>query len=118
MPGDPSYYVERQAIYLVVGIVFMLVLSRIDYARLRRYKNAIYAALILSILAVLGLGHAARGSQRAIALPLFSFQASELGKVLLILVAVGVRRRPLAQAARARHDRARDARRADRRRCS
>ena len=38
-----------------------------------------------SILAVLGIGHAARGSQRAIELPFFSFQASELGKVLLVL---------------------------------
>ena len=63
----------------------MLVLSRIDYARLRQFKNGIYALLILSILAVFGLGHSANGAQRAISLPFFSFQASELGKVLLIL---------------------------------
>ena len=40
---------------------------------------------MFSILAVLGLGHSANGAQRAINFPLFSFQASELGKVLLIL---------------------------------
>jgi rod shape determining protein RodA len=85
LPGQPSYYVDRQAIYLGVGLLFMLVLSRIDYARLRRFKNGIYAALILSILAVLGAGHSVQGSVRAISLPLFSFQASELGKVLLTL---------------------------------
>jgi rod shape determining protein RodA len=85
IPGDPRYYVVRQAVYLGVGLVFMVVLSRIDYAHLRRLKNVIYGALIFSILAVLALGHAARGSQRAIELPLFSFQASELGKVLLIV---------------------------------
>jgi rod shape determining protein RodA len=85
IPGQPHYYVDRQAIYLIVGVVFMAVLSRIDYARLRPLKSWIYGALMLSILAVLGLGHAARGSQRAIELPFFSFQASELGKVLLIL---------------------------------
>jgi rod shape determining protein RodA len=85
VPGQPRYYVDRQALYLAVGFVFMLVLSRLDYARLRRLKNVIYGALIVSILAVLGLGHAARGSQRAINFPFFSFQASELGKVLLIL---------------------------------
>jgi rod shape determining protein RodA len=83
--GDPTYYAKRQAIYLVLGFVFMLVLSRIDYAQLRRLKNGIYAALMLSIFAVLGLGHAANGSLRSISLPFFSFQASELGKVLLIL---------------------------------
>ena len=63
----------------------MLVLARIDYARLRPLKNGIYALLILSILAVLGAGHSANGAQRAISLPFFSFQSSEIGKVLLIL---------------------------------
>jgi rod shape determining protein RodA len=85
IPGRPLYYVDRQLVYLGVGLVLMLVLSRIDYARLRKAKNVIYALLILSILAVLGGGHSAKGAVRAISLPFFSFQASELGKVLLIL---------------------------------
>jgi rod shape determining protein RodA len=85
LPGQPHYYVNRQLIYLLVGLGAMLVLSRVDYSRLRQFKNGIYALLMLSILAVLGLGQAARGSQRAINLPFFSFQASEIGKVLLVL---------------------------------
>jgi len=83
--GDPHYYVDRQGAYLVVGMIFMLVLSRLDYSRLLGLRNQIYVALLVSILAVLGLGHSAKGAQRAINFPLFSFQASELGKVLLIL---------------------------------
>lgn len=85
VPGQPHYYTDRQLTYLIVGSLLMLALSRLDYARLRPLKNAIYGLLIFSILAVLGLGHTARGSQRAINLPFFSFQASELGKVLLTL---------------------------------
>jgi rod shape determining protein RodA len=85
IPGNPSYYVDRQAVYLGVGLVLMVVLARVDYARLRRYKWQIYGVLIFTILAVIGLGHSANGAQRAIALPFFSFQASELGKVLLML---------------------------------
>ena len=85
IPSDPHYYVDRQAIYLVVGFVLMLGLASIDYSVLRRLKNAMYATLLFSILAVLALGHSAKGSLRAINLPLFSFQASELGKVLLIV---------------------------------
>jgi rod shape determining protein RodA len=86
VPGQPHYYVDRQAIYLVVGLVLMVVLARVDYARLRQFMYGIYAALLASILAVLVLGHeSALGAQRAIEFPLFSFQASELGKVLLIL---------------------------------
>jgi len=83
--GQPRYYVDRQAVYLVVGLGLMLALSRIDYSRLRHIAYGIYAALLLSILAVLVLGHSANGAQRAINFPLFSFQASEIGKVLLIL---------------------------------
>ncbi len=90
VPGDPHYYVVRQGIYLAIGVAMMLALSRLDYSRLRQFKNGIYATLILSILAVLGLGHGAKGSVRAINLPFFSFQASELGKVLLILALSGL----------------------------
>jgi rod shape determining protein RodA len=85
IPGDPHFYMERQAIYLAVGFVLMLGLTRVDYAALRRLKNPIYAVLIFIILAVLALGHATKGSVRSINFPLFSFQSSELGKVLLIL---------------------------------
>jgi rod shape determining protein RodA len=83
--GQPHYYVDRQATYLVVGLVLMAVLSRVNYSRLRPLMYGIYGALLLSILAVLGLGHTAKGAKRAINFPLFSFKASELGKVLLIL---------------------------------
>jgi rod shape determining protein RodA len=85
VPGQPSYYVDRQLTYLIVGSLLMIALSRLDYARLRPLKNATYGLLLFTILAVLVLGHSARGSQRAINLPFFSFQASELGKVLLTL---------------------------------
>ncbi len=86
VPGQPHYYIERQAIYLFVGFAMMVALSRMDYARLRHLMYPIYGALLLSILAVLALGHkSALGAQRAIEFPLFSFQASELGKVLLII---------------------------------
>jgi rod shape determining protein RodA len=88
IPGNPHYYVERQAIYLAVGLALMVALSRVDYARLRHLMYPIYGALILSILAVLALGREIKGSvhsTRAISFPLFSFQASELGKVLLIV---------------------------------
>jgi rod shape determining protein RodA len=85
VPGSPNYYVDRQGVYLAIGFLAMIGISRLDYARLRRYKNVIYGALMLGIVAVLGLGHSAQGAQRAINFPLFSFQASELGKVLLIV---------------------------------
>ena len=83
--GDPNYYVSRQAVYFVVGTVIAVVLARIDYSRLRGAKYVVYGLLIASILAVSALGSVARGSRRAIDVGFFSFQASELGKVLLVI---------------------------------
>jgi rod shape determining protein RodA len=83
--GDPHYYVNRQAVYFVVGAVLAVVLARVDYSRLRGAKYVVYGLLIASIVAVSALGSVARGSRRAIDLGFFSFQASELGKVLLVV---------------------------------
>jgi rod shape determining protein RodA len=85
IPGDPHYYVNRQAVYFVVGLVLATVLARIDYSRLRETKYVVYGMLIAGILAVQAAGTAARGSRRAIDVGFFSFQASELGKVLLVV---------------------------------
>jgi rod shape determining protein RodA len=83
IPGDPNYYAYRQALYAGVGLVFMFLLSRFDYSRLREWKIGIYAFMIVAILAVYALGFSARGSRRAIEFGFFNFQASELGKLLL-----------------------------------
>ena len=38
VPGQPYYYVERQAIYAGVGLVLMYGVSRLDYSRLRELQ--------------------------------------------------------------------------------
>lgn len=83
--GDPNYFAKRQAAYAGVGLVLMFLVSRFDYSRLREWKLGIYGAMIGSILLVYALGFSARGSRRAIELPFFNFQASELGKLLLVV---------------------------------
>jgi len=85
IPGDPNYFVYRQTAYAVVGIVLMLVLSRIDYSRFRDWKAGLYVGMIALIVATFALGSVARGSRRAIDLGFFQLQTSELGKVLLVL---------------------------------
>jgi rod shape determining protein RodA len=82
---SPNYYPERQGIYFIVGLLLAAIIARFDYSRLRELKYGLYALMIATVVLVSALGSVARGSRRAIALPFFSFQASELGKVLLIL---------------------------------
>jgi rod shape determining protein RodA len=83
--GQPNYFMYRQLGYAGVGIVLMLLLSRFDYSRLRDWKFGIYGFMIVSILLVYALGFSARGARRAIEFGFFNFQASELGKVLLVV---------------------------------
>jgi rod shape determining protein RodA len=83
--GSPHYYTIRQAAYGAIGIVLMLLLARIDYSRFRELRFGLYAVMLACITAVLLLGATTRGSQRWIELPFFTFQPSELGKVLLIV---------------------------------
>jgi rod shape determining protein RodA len=87
--GNPYFFVVRQSIYAVIGIALMLAIARIDYSRFRELRVGLYTAMISSIIAVLVLGSAARGSRRWIEFPFFTFQPSELGKVLLIAALAG-----------------------------
>ena len=89
IPNSPYFYVIRQAIYGVIGIALMLGLARVDYSRFRELRVGLYTAMMTTIIAVLLLGQATRGSRRWIELPFFTFQPSELGKVLLILALAG-----------------------------
>jgi len=89
VPGSPNYYVDRQAIYGLLGVIGMLILTRIDYSRFRELRVGIYTFLCASVSLVFVFGFAARGSRRAFELPFFSFQPSELGKLLLVLALAG-----------------------------
>jgi rod shape determining protein RodA len=79
-----SYYVERQAIYAGIGLAVALLLTRLDYSRLREYKLALYGVMIALNIVVLGMP-AVQNAHRWIPLPFFQVQSSEFGKVLLIV---------------------------------
>jgi rod shape determining protein RodA len=83
MPGQPLYYVERQGIYAALGLVVALLLTRIDYSRLREYKFGMYGLLIVLNIVVFAMP-LVRGAHRWIPLPFFQVQSSEFGKILLV----------------------------------
>src|SRR5213596_3200362 len=67
----------------------MLAIACVDYSRFRELRVGLYTAMMGSIILVLLLGQATRGSKRWIELPFFTFQPSELGKILLICALAG-----------------------------
>jgi rod shape determining protein RodA len=89
IPGEPWYYVERQGIYAIVGLVLMYGVSRIDYSRLRELRYPVYGVMVALLVLVIAIATATRGAKSWIALPFFNFQPSELGKVLLVVALSG-----------------------------
>jgi rod shape determining protein RodA len=88
--GSPDYYVNRQMIFAAIGVVVMLVVAQVDISRFRELTWGLYGLLIFLILINIPLGSSQNGAELSIHLPGgFSFQSSEFGKVLLILVLAG-----------------------------
>ncbi|MDQ4081416.1 MAG: FtsW/RodA/SpoVE family cell cycle protein, partial [Actinomycetota bacterium] len=85
VPGNPDYYLVRQAINVTLGVIALVVVVVVNPELYRRYRKALYLALI-GVLALVFVADAIRGTQRWIEVGFFRFQPSELGKILLILV--------------------------------
>lgn len=96
--GDPAYYLKRQALYAVVGLVLLAVLSRVDFRALRFAAGPLVLTSVVLLLAVLVLGTAVNGARRWLSLGALDFQPSELAKLALALwLAAWLARRPAPQ---------------------
>jgi cell division protein FtsW len=85
--GDPMSYLKRQAVYALIGLVFMIVASRFDYHRLRYLAPPFLLVALGLCTAVLVLGPAINGARRWFVFGPASFQPSELAKLALCLFA-------------------------------
>jgi cell division protein FtsW len=81
--GDPAYYVKRQGMFALLGIVAMIVASRFDHTRLRPLAPTVVAVSVLLLLAVLVAGQRVNGARRWFAVGPLSIQPSEIMKVSL-----------------------------------
>ena len=87
-------YLEKQAIRAAVGIVVMLIASRIDYRRMRAIS--FLALVVIAVLLIIclipgtyGIAPVIGGARRWIHLGPLSFQPSELAKFFLVCWAAG-----------------------------
>ena len=85
VPGDQTYFVSRQEVYIAVGAVLAAVTTAVSPEIYRRYAKALYALTVTLLLLVLVVGDDVRGSKRWIEFGSFRLQPSEIGKILLIL---------------------------------
>jgi rod shape determining protein RodA len=92
---NPHYYVERQGLYVVVGIVVMIVVSRVDYRRLESAATPLYVICLFSLAGVFVVGQSALGAQRWYDLKFIQIQPSEFAVLFIILaIATYCQRRP------------------------
>ena len=82
---DPAYYLKRQAIYAVVGIVALVLLSRTDFRRLRFAVPPLLLASFALLVAVLVIAEPVNGARRWIELGPATIQPSELAKLAIAL---------------------------------
>ena len=84
--GQNVSMVIRQAMYMVVGTVGMIIIAQIPPRMLMRMSSWIYAGGVCLLLWVLFMGIQSKGAQRWIQLPGFRFQPSEIIKLIMPIV--------------------------------
>jgi rod shape determining protein RodA len=84
---DPGFYIKKQAIYLVVGVVAMAVAAIVDYRLAKLYAPFIYLSCVgLLLLVQTPLGRAAKGAQRAFQFAGFQLSPSLFTRLGLIVM--------------------------------
>ncbi len=94
--GDSGhYYLERQGIFFVAGVIAMVLVSRVDYRRLDIVATPLYVACLVGLAGVFVLGKSALGAQRWYSLGFVQIQPSEFTVLAIILaIATFCARRP------------------------
>ena len=87
LTGNPSYFFERQLVFMGMGAVAMLVLARTDYHRLSRYARLLGLGVVVLLLAVLvpHLGVKVNGSRRWFDVGPVQLQPSAMAALVLIV---------------------------------
>jgi len=78
--------VLKQITWCSLGLVLMALFALFDYHFLDRWAGWFYAAVVIALVAVWGLGKVTAGSRRWIELGLTRFQPSEFAKLAVIVI--------------------------------
>lgn len=87
--NNASYFMTRQMIFALVGLVVMYVASRVSLVKIRTYAKPIFIACVIALILVLipGLGVQRNGSRSWFGVGSFLIQPSEFFKIAIIIYA-------------------------------
>ena len=85
--NDSNYFIRRQLMFVIPGLLLFIIASRFNLELIRKFiKPLVLGTLFLCILPLIpGIGIEKNGASRWINLGQFSFQPSELAKIVLPL---------------------------------
>lgn len=78
------FYVKRQLIFIIAGILLSFLVAIIDYHEIEKVAVPIYLLTIISLAYVILFGRTTGGARRWIEIGGFDFQPSEFAKIALI----------------------------------
>ena len=85
--GNSYRFISRQAIFAVIGVVLMLLISKIDYHILKKFSWIIYLATVGMLVLVLILPASTElDVKRWLSIGSFSFQPSEIAKFAIVVI--------------------------------
>ncbi len=89
------YYLDRQAMFVVLGLVVMAVLAAVDYHWIEHAATVLYLGIVLALLSMFAIGRTALGATRWINVGPFQLQPSAFAVLAEIaVVAAFCARRP------------------------
>lgn len=85
--NNKYYYLIRQLIFTFLSLIFFIFFSNYDYKKLKKFINPlmIISIILLIIVLIPGIGMQKNGARSWIGIKDFSFQPSEITKIVLIL---------------------------------
>ena len=85
--GDRFLYVKEQGVTAAIGLVLMLVVSRIDYRKWRQLSIVLLMGVVFSLLLIHipGVGRTAGGAASWIPIGPYNFQPSEFAKLAIVM---------------------------------
>ncbi len=85
--NDSAHFLKRHLLYLFIGLILTFAVMSFDYRILQKWAKPLLGLAIVLLLLVLipGIGKASYGARRWFQIGPFSFQPSELVKIILLI---------------------------------
>ena len=83
--GDQYYFLKRQMIWTVLGLVGLTVACRVPLARVQKWSRPLLLGVVVLLVLVLAVGHEVGGAKRWLRLGGLGLQPSEFAKLAVVL---------------------------------